>query len=424
MLLGCIGDDFTGSSDLGNVLAKGGMRTVQYCGTPNAPADPAVEAGIVALKSRTIPAQQAVAQSLAALAWLRAQGARQILFKYCSTFDSTPEGNIGPVADALAEALGATRVVVCPAYPSLGRSIFQGHLFVGDRLLSESGMQNHPLTPMTDPDLRRWLGRQSRSKVGHVAASTVVQGRAAIREALQRADARLIVVDVVRDADLTEIDEAAADMPLLTGGSGIALGLPQVFRARGEIRSTSAPWTGQAGPATILSGSCSTATRAQVAFHRRDHRALEVTADAVMNGSVTADQAVRFARDAGDSMPLIYSSADPETVRAAQAKYGREAVAARLEALMAAIARGLVAAGVTRLVVAGGETSGAVVEGLGVEALEIGPEIDPGVPAMKAFARPLALVLKSGNFGREDFFARAAAKLGENGEAKERLNER
>lgn len=409
MLLGCIGDDFTGSSDLANVLAKGGMRTVQYSGVPHGPADAAVEAGIVALKSRTIPAADAVAQSLAALEWLRAQGARQILFKYCSTFDSTPLGNIGPVADALADALGAERVVVCPAYPSLKRSIYQGHLFVADRLLSESGMEKHPLTPMTDPDLRRWLARQSRSQVGHIAAATVAKGRDAIRAALAAGPGRLIVVDVVADADLIEIGAAAAHLPLITGGSGIALGLPAQFRDR--LAGGTQAWTGIAGPAAILSGSCSVATRAQVARHALIHPALEITADAVMSGAMTAVLAADFVLTHAADLPLVYSSADPEAVRAAQDKYGRETIAARMEAIMAETARLLVAAGITRLVTAGGETSGAVVEGLGVEALEIGPEIDPGVPALKVAGRPLALVLKSGNFGAEDFFARAAQRL-------------
>ena len=412
MLLGCIGDDFTGSSDLANVLAKGGMRTVQYSGVPDVAADADVEAGIVALKSRTIAASDAVAQSLAALAWLRAQGAQQFLFKYCSTFDSTPQGNIGPVADALADALGAERVIVCPAYPSLGRSIFQGHLFVGDKLLSESGMQNHPLTPMTDPDLRRCLARQSHSKVGHVPAGIVLQGRKAIREAVERSDARFIVVDVVRDADLIEIDEAVADFRLITGGSGIAIGLPRVFGERGAIKSTSSKWTGIGGPVAVLSGSCSVATRGQVAYHRRRHGAIEITADEAMSGAIDIDRLVAFGRSSGNDVPLIYSSADPEIVRAAQTKYGREAVAQRLEALMAEIARRLVAAGIKRIVVAGGETSGAVVEGLGIKTLEIGPEIDPGVPAMKSASPELALALKSGNFGGEDFFVRAAARLG------------
>jgi uncharacterized protein YgbK (DUF1537 family) len=412
MLLGCIGDDFTGSSDLANVLAKGGMRTVLCAGVPSAAADAAIEAGIVALKSRTIPAGKAVVQSLVALKWLREQGAKQILFKYCSTFDSTPEGNIGPVADALADALRADYVIVCPAYPSLGRTVYQGHLFVGDRLLSESGMQDHPLTPMTDSDIRRWLARQSGSTVGHIAASTVAEGRTAIRKALSQRAARLIVVDVIRDSDLVEIGAAAADAPLITGGSGVALGLPEVYRLRGALAESPRSWVGVDGPAAILSGSCSATTRAQVALHRSSYPALEVTTDAVADGSMTPRMAADFVMANRDTLPLVYSSADPEAVGAAQDKYGRERIAERIETTMAEIARLLVEEGVTRLVMAGGETSGAIVEALGIEALEVGPEIDPGVPAMKATGRGLALALKSGNFGREDFFARAMKSLG------------
>ena len=233
MLLGCIGDDFTGSSDLANTLVKGGMATTQYCGVPSEPAAEDVEAGVVALKTRSIPAAEAVAQSLAALEWLKEQGCRQFLFKYCSTFDSTPDGNIGPVADALAEALGASKVIVCPAFPATGRTVYQGHLFVGDRLLSESGMEHHPLTPMTDPNIRRWLALQSKNSVGHVGHSDVRSGAEAIRAALADLDAegsKLIVVDAVAEADLHAIGAAAAELPLITGGSGIALGLPGHFR--------------------------------------------------------------------------------------------------------------------------------------------------------------------------------------------------
>jgi uncharacterized protein YgbK (DUF1537 family) len=409
MLLGCIGDDFTGSSDLGNVLARGGMRTVQYAGVPAMPAEPGVEAGIVALKSRTIPAADAVAQSLAALDWLRAQGCRQFLFKYCSTFDSTPQGNIGPVADALADALGARHVVVCPAFPTLRRSIYNGHLFVGDRLLSESGMQNHPLTPMTDPDLRRWLARQSRNTVSHIEAATVLGGRDAIRAALLGAAARLVVVDCLRDEDLDEIGWAAADEVLLTGGSGIARGLPSIYRSRGEIGSSAPDWRPVRGPAVVLSGSCSVATRGQVAAHAGPR--LEATAAAVIEGTLSpADAAAWALAQAG--LPLIYSSAEPEMVRAAQERFGRERAAAGLEHFMGETARLLAEAGVTRIVSAGGETSGAVTAALGAAALEIGPEIDPGVPALRVSGRNLALALKSGNFGGVDFFARAASMLG------------
>ena len=390
------------------------MRTVLYSGVPTRSANDDVEAGVIALRSRTAPATEAVRQSLDALGWLQAQGCGQFLFKYCSTFNSKPEGNIGPVVDALADALGTARVIVCPAYPSLKRSIFQGHLFVGDKLLSESGMEKHPLTPMTDPDLRRWLARQSRSKVGHIAAPIVMQGRDSIRTALDAADARgerLIVVDTIDDADLIEIGAVAADLPLITGGSGIALGLPESFRARGAIAGHATAWEGVQGPAVILSGSCSIATRGQVAHHTEQHPVLEVCAETLMDGGLTPEHAVAWALERKDDQPLVYSSAEPEVVEAAQYRFGREAVAHRIEGFMGETARRLAEAGVTRIVSAGGETSGAVVAALHVEAMAIGPEIDLGVPALKVVGRGLALALKSGNFGGPDFFARAADML-------------
>lgn len=410
MLLGCIGDDFTGSSDLGNTLVKVGMRVVQYSGTPDAPAAPDVEAGIVALKSRTMPVADAVRLSLEALDWLRGQGCRQFLFKYCSTFDSTPQGNIGPVAEALADALGADRVIFCPAFPATGRTIFQGHLFVGDRLLSESGMENHPLTPMTDPDLRRWLGLQVHDGVGHIPAATVCQGPDAVRAALSAQDHRFVVTDAIRDEDLVVLGRAVADQVLLTGGSGIALGLPGNFRAQGLLSAEGPQWRGQAGPAAVLSGSCSRATRGQVARHIADGSpALEIDPEALLRDDMTARDAAAWALSQ-TGLPLISSSADPDAVRAVQQRHGTDAVAHRLDTFFAECARLLVAGGVTRLITAGGETSGAVVEGLAVSALEIGPEIDPGVPAIRARDN-LVLALKSGNFGAPDFFAKAAARL-------------
>jgi uncharacterized protein YgbK (DUF1537 family) len=409
MKLGCIGDDFTGSSDLANTLAKGGMNTVQYVGVPSQAADASVEAGVVALKSRSIPAADAVAQSLAALAWLRDQGCTQFLFKYCSTFDSTPQGNIGAVAVALADALQTDRVIFCPAFPATGRSIYMGHLFVQDRLLSESGMEHHPLTPMTDPDLRRWLGRQVTEDTGHVALPEILAGPEAVKAALAReaeAGRRLIVVDAASDADLVTIGRAAADLPLITGGSGIAIGLPANY---GCIPKP-VPWTGVPGPALVLSGSCSAVTRTQVARHiAQGHPAREVTVEAVLDGRADVASLVDWALDQR-GVPLIYSSADPDTVGAAQANYGRARSAEALEGLFAALARRAVAQGVTRLICAGGETSGAVVEALDVTELAIGPEIAPGVPALRAGSGP-ALALKSGNFGSEDFFARAATML-------------
>ncbi|MCB1332880.1 MAG: four-carbon acid sugar kinase family protein [Roseivivax sp.] len=404
MKLGCIGDDFTGSSDLANTLAKGGMRVVQYTGIPEGPAAPDVEAGVVSLKSRSIAPEAAVAQSLAALDWLMAQGCTQIFFKYCSTFDSTPEGNIGPVADALAEALGAHRVVVCPAFPGTGRSVYQGHLFVGDRLLNESGMQNHPLTPMTDADLRRWLAPQTRHTVGHVPAQTVFRGAEAIRAGLDAAHElghRHVVVDAIRDEDLIAIGRAAHDLRLITGGSGVALGLTANF----GCTPAPVPWRGQRGKAVALSGSCSTATRAQVARHAERFPVFEIPAEDVIEERLTPVQVSDWLL-AQDSLPLAYSSADPAAVAAVQERYGRERASEMLEGFFAEVALNAVGGGATRVITAGGETSGAVVSGLQLGALQIGPEIDPGVPALRA-SEDLVVALKSGNFGAPDFFEKA-----------------
>lgn len=412
MLLGCIGDDFTGSSDLANTLSRQGMRTVQYTGVPDGPATADVEAGVVALKSRSIDPGDAVRQSLAALAWLQAQGCEQIFFKYCSTFDSTPQGNIGPVADALAQALDAHKVIVCPAFPGTGRSIYQGHLFVKDTLLNESGMQNHPLTPMTDPDIRRWLAPQTQYAVGHVGAEAVLAGAAAIKDALEAegsAGKRLIVVDALRDADLMEIGAAADGLPLITGGSGVALGLPRNFARRGQITARGTRWRGEAGKCVALSGSCSNATRAQVALHGKTNPSFEISAAKVITGQLQPATLTQWLLDA-EGIPLAYSSADPAIVAEVQKQFGREHSAQVIEAFFADVARQLVAAGITKILTAGGETSGAVVEGLSLTTLEIGPEIDPGVPALRA-SDALVIALKSGNFGAVDYFEKAARVL-------------
>ncbi|MBW4706793.1 four-carbon acid sugar kinase family protein [Roseobacter sp. YSTF-M11] len=413
MLLGCIGDDFTGSSDLGNTLSKEGMRCVQYVGIPSGPAADDVEAGVVALKSRSLDRHDAVSQSLAALRWLQAQGCTQFFFKYCSTFDSTPDGNIGPVAEALAEALDAHKVIVCPAFPGTGRSVYQGHLFVNDVLLNECGMQNHPLTPMTDPDIRRWLARQTTHPVGHVAATSVLEGAAAIGRALDaehRAGKRLIVVDALRDVDLLEIGKAADQLPLITGGSGVALGLPRNFAQRGQISKAGIAWRGQPGKCVALSGSCSTATRAQVALHGQSNPTYEIDAAKVIEGTLVPQTVTDWLLES-KGVPLAYSSADPDHVAAIQDRFGGTRSAAALETFFATLAQQLVDAGIGKILTAGGETSGAVVEGLKLDTLEIGPEIDPGVPALRA-NDALVLALKSGNFGAEDYFAKAAQVLG------------
>lgn len=413
MLLGCIGDDFTGSSDLANTLSKQGMRCAQYTGVPSGPAQPDIEAGVVALKSRSVAPRDAVRQSLKALEWLQEQGCEQFFFKYCSTFDSTPKGNIGPVADALADALGAHKVIVCPAFPGTGRAIYQGHLFVNDTLLNESGLQNHPLTPMTDPDIRRWLARQTRYTVGHVDAKTVLAGSRAIADALNAehdAGRRLIVVDALQDEDLFQIGMAADGLPLITGGSGVALGLPRNFANRGQIAGSGNSWRGETGKCVILSGSCSNATRAQIALHGKTNPTFEIDACDVVTGVTTPKMVADWLMGA-DGIPLAYSSADPAIVAKIQTRFGRDRSAAALEAFFAEVSRQLVAAGIRKILTAGGETSGAIVEGLQLTTLEIGPEIDPGVPALRA-SDTLVVALKSGNFGAPDYFGKAAEILG------------
>ncbi len=421
MKLGVIADDYTGASDIASTLATGGLRTVQFLGVPASGTVQDCDAGVVALKTRSIPASDAIAQSLAALTWLQAQGCTQFVFKYCSTFDSTPEGNIGPVGEALARALGTKGVVACPAFPATGRSVFQGHLFVGDRLLSESGLENHPLNPMTDPDLRRWLARQSTTPVGLVPHTVVARGADAVRAALSDAGLRgetLVIVDAVSDADLRIIGLACAGAALITGGSGIALGLPDNLFAAGLATPGQTAFHGNDGPAAILAGSCSRATLAQIAHHAKTHPVLAIHAADVLSGRTRPADIRAFMLQYAGRLPLAYSSADPAVVTALQAVHGREHVAQAIEALFAEAATMLVADGITRLVVAGGETSGAVVSALGLTALAVGRVIDPGVPALSVIGgnpagggRPLALALKSGNFGAEDFFAKAARAL-------------
>ncbi len=415
MQLGVIADDFTGASDIANTLAKGGLSTIQFLGITGNDAPASCEAGVVALKSRSIPAHEAVDLSLKAMQWLKRQGCKQFVFKYCSTFDSTPDGNIGPVGEALAEALGVHGVPATPAFPTTGRTVYQGHLFVNGRPLNESGMENHPLNPMTDADLQRWLSKQCKAPVGLVPWTVIRQGSEPIRQALQKAGAageRLVIVDAISDEDLLAIGEACASLPLVTGGSGIALGLPANLIRTGAASGQGNAFSGVSGPEAILAGSCSKATLGQIELHKRDHPSLPIAVDAVMQGKITPKSLVTFVHDNRGKAPLIYSSDQPEKVRASQNAFGREEVSHKLESLFADTARALVDSGVTRLVVAGGETSGAVVLALGLRSLSIGPEIDPGVPALaSADGKPLALALKSGNFGAPDFFSKALTSL-------------
>jgi uncharacterized protein YgbK (DUF1537 family) len=419
ILLGAIADDFTGATDLANNLVRAGMRVVQAIGVPRGPLGEEVDAVVVALKSRTIPAEEAVAQSLAALAWLRAEGVRQVYFKYCSTFDSTPRGNIGPVTEALMRSLGTDFTIACPAFPENKRTVFKGYLFAGEGLLDESGMQDHPLTPMTDANLVRVLQAQVKSKVGLIDYRVVAAGAAAIAARiadLRREGVSIAVVDAISDDDLRRLGPALKDMPLVTAGSGVAIGLPANWGLAPAPRAAQLPPA--SGHRAIVSGCCSVATRGQVAaFVASGGAAHAVDPERLAGGVDAVSQVLAWAQGELARDPvLVYSTADPDAVRAVQQRLGGKKAGALVEAALASIAQGLVRQGVRQLVVAGGETSGAVVQALGIEQLRIGPQIDPGVPWCAA-ASPVAggvlhLALKSGNFGAGDFFRRSFAVLG------------
>ncbi|RZL65261.1 MAG: four-carbon acid sugar kinase family protein [Variovorax sp.] len=415
IVLGCIADDFTGATDLANNLVRAGMRVVQTIGVPSGPLAADVDAVVVALKSRTIAPPEAIAQSLAALRWLQAQGAQQIYFKYCSTFDSTPRGNIGPVTEALMDAMACDFTIATPAFPDNGRTVFKGYLFVGDVLLSESGMKDHPLTPMTDANLVRVLQAQCQRKVGLINHRAVASGADAVRARIAQLKAEGIgvaIVDAVSNDDLLRLGPALADMALVTAGSGVAIGLPANFGLAPSPQASALP------PATglqaVVSGSCSVATNQQVAhFIASGRPAFAVDPLRLAAGDDVAAAALAWAGPLlADGPVLVYSTAEPGAVKAVHGELGVDAAGAMVERCIAEIARGLVARGVRQLVIAGGETSGACVQALGIAQLQIGPQIDPGVPWCHAKAEAsggggVHVTLKSGNFGTDDFFTKA-----------------
>ncbi|WP_413798928.1 3-oxo-tetronate kinase [Streptomyces iranensis] len=421
MLLGCIADDFTGGTDLASVLVAQGIRTVQVIGVPDTWEDvvrSGAEAVVVALKTRTAPVSDAVEQSLTALRWLQEIGCDRFYFKYCSTFDSTPAGNIGPVADALMDALDMDFTVVCPALPANGRTVRDGRLFVGDVPLDETSMRRHPLTPMDDANVVRLMRRQTPSRVGLVGHGTVVRGPERIHaefDALRSAGVRFAVVDATHDQDLLAIGRACADLPLVTAGSGLAIGLAETLRGRPDDLAGRAPEAHlpSGGARAVIAGSCSAATNAQVEAVRSVYPTFPVDPFAIARGENVVTAALRWARPLLAHGPVLLHATQPApNVTAAKSRLPDD-IASRIESTLASIARGLVGMGVGRLIVAGGETSGAVVGALGVTGLLIGPEISPGVPWTWALGtpRPLALALKSGNFGSRDFFLDAWERL-------------
>lgn len=417
MRLGVIADDFTGATDIASFLVQNGLTTIQFNGIPASEEMTEAQAIVISLKSRSCPADQAVTQSLAALAWLQKQGCERFYFKYCSTFDSTAQGNIGPVTDALLNALGETQTVICPALPVNGRTVYQGYLFVGDQLLSDSGMRHHPVTPMQDSNLMRLMTSQATGKAGLIAAAQIDQGAESVRQALdQLAEQGIsyVVTDTLHQGHLLTLGEALSDRRLVTGGSGLAIGLARQWTTAGTDAEAERAGRPHGDRAVVLSGSCSQMTNRQVAAYRQLAPACEVEIEHCL------EDAEGYARQLCDWVeanshqtmaPLLFATADAQQLQVIQQRYGAQRSSEAVEQLFAAVTRELKQRGWQRFIVAGGETSGVVAQSLGVTAFHIGPTISPGVPWVRDIHQPLSLALKSGNFGDEDFFRRAQTEF-------------
>lgn len=409
MMLGVIADDFTGASDIASFLVENGLATVQMNGVPTQPLQSKVDAIVISLKSRSNPVNEAIEQSLQALHWLQANGCEQFYFKYCSTFDSTEKGNIGPVTDALLEALGTDFTVVTPALPVNGRTIFNGYLFVGDVLLNESGMRNHPITPMKDANLVRLMDAQSKGKTGLVQYADVIQGSQRVKTRfaeLKQQGCRYAVVDAADNSQLAVLAEAVADFKLVTGGSG--LGAYMAARISGGKKSDNA-FTPSKGKTVVLSGSCSVMTNKQVADYQAKASSIQLDVAQALNNPNYAEELYQWvtAHLNEPLAPLVYATVPPEKLQAIQAEYGVEKASHTIENTFAKLAEKLKASGVTNFITAGGETSSIVVQQLAFSGFHIGKQIAPGVPWLKAVEEPIFLALKSGNFGKEDFFSYA-----------------
>ncbi|MBK0094597.1 four-carbon acid sugar kinase family protein [Erwinia sp. S63] len=417
MRLGVIADDFTGATDIASFLVQNGLPTIQFNGVPQGHDDVSAQAIVISLKSRSCPAQQAIDQSLAALAWLQQQGCDRFYFKYCSTFDSTEHGNIGPVTDALLAALGETQTVISPSLPVNGRTVYQGYLFVADQLLSESGMRHHPVTPMTDSNLVRLMTRQAKGQAAMINAAQLDKGAEAVREQLGELKAQginYVVLDALNEQHLLTQGEALKETVLVTGGSGLAIGIARAWATQQQNSDAEQAGRPQGERAVVISGSCSQMTNRQVQAYRQQAPSHEVLVERCF------DDAEGYAQELCDWVaannqqplaPLLFATADAQQLQAIQQQYGAARSSEAVEHLFAAVTRELKSRGWQRFIVAGGETSGVVAQSLGVTAFHIGPMISPGVPWVRDIQQPLSLALKSGNFGDEQFFARAQTEF-------------
>lgn len=422
MKLGIIGDDFTGSSDIANNLKKSGMQVSMYAGVPNLLPEEAkkeqTDAAVIALKTRTAPIEEAIRESLEALSWLKDCGCEQFIFKYCSTFDSTKEGNIGPVTDAIMEKLNTDFTIACPSFPDAGRTVYFGHMFVNGKPLNESGMENHPLTPMTDHNLVRWLGHQTKNNVGLVDSQTISKGENSVKdkiENLKKNGYKYAIIDTIKNDDFDIICNAVKNLPLLTGGSGIALGLPKIYKDRGLLSASNFQIPENNSNAIILSGSCSVTTINQINIYKENNPSFYISPDEVINDKDLIEKVLSWIKDNETQSPLVYSSSDIKSVSEKQKQYGQELLANKIEKFFELLSKRLVKDNFGTFISAGGETSGAVIKGLGIQELKIGKEISHGIPALwspeSSGNKPVFVTLKSGNFGQDNFFTRALKAL-------------
>ena len=413
MRLGVIADDFTGATDIASFLVQNGLPTIQFNGVPESHDALSAQAIVISLKSRSCPAQQAIDQSLAALQWLQQQGCDRFYFKYCSTFDSTEQGNIGPVTDALLAALGETQTVISPSLPVNGRTVYQGYLFVADQLLSESGMRHHPVTPMTDSNLVRLMTRQAKGQAAVINAAQLDQGADAVRAQLDTLKAQginYVVLDALHEQHLLTQGEALKETRLVTGGSGLAIGIARAWATQQQNSDAEHAGRPQGDRAVVISGSCSQMTNRQVQAYRQQASSHEVLVERCLDNAESYAQELCDwveANHQSELAPLLFATADAQQLQAIQQQYGAARSSQAVEQLFAAVTRKLKTRGWQRFIVAGGETSGVVAQSLGVTAFHIGPMISPGVPWVRDIHQPLSLALKSGNFGDEQFFARA-----------------
>lgn len=415
MYLGVIADDFTGATDIAGFLVANGMRTIQLNGVPQQHFEIDADAVVISLKSRSCPVNEAVDASLEALNWLREHHCKQYYFKYCSTFDSTAEGNIGPVTDALLNALGEEFTIICPALPVNGRTVFNGHLFVFEELLSDSGMRNHPVTPMRDSSLLRLMNAQSQGKTGLVNYKVIEAGVDSVINAFEQHKTegkRYCVVDAFNTAHLDTLGEASKSLKLVTGGSGLAASIAKEWRnqSSGDQQQVLQSGWPDSAKSVVLSGSCSVRTNEQVAAYKQIAPSFSLDVKACINDQDYVNEVANWVMNeiaTCQYAPMVYATADPEKLNEIQQTFGAKVASKSIEQFFSQLAHQLKERGINNFIVAGGETSGVVTQSLGVEGFHIGPQIAPGVPWVKSINSPLSLALKSGNFGDVDFFKTA-----------------